>query len=243
MSITEILQPLAGGRMSAEIVGQFLPLIRNGRLQPGDRLPPERVLSETFGVGRATVRDALRVLEVMGLVEIRLGSTGGAFVTVPSTDLVGEGILNMMLVRRIDPAQIAETRALLELAILDLALTRITDEEISQLREECRHSRELVEAGTYDTDRFRAFHTSLACATHNDAVALMAESFTGPLSLGNLRASEEAGESARRTVEEHDALVEAVERRDAATARKVLRDHLLRNVSAGVEGCASCEAW
>lgn len=232
MTITEMFQPLAGGRMSAEIVGQIIPLIRNGQLKPGDRFPSERELSQTFEVSRVTVRDALRVLEVMGLVEIRVGSAGGAFVTVPSTDVVGEGLVNMMTLREVDPASIAETRALLELAVLDLALDRITDEDIEELRGHCRSAQALIDEGTYDTELSRKFHATLAQCTHNDAVALIAASFAGPLSMGYIRSLEDTNEAARRTVSEHAALVEAIAAGEAETARKVLRDHLLRNVEA-----------
>lgn len=230
VSISEMFQPLAGGRMSAEIVGQIIPLIRSGRLQPGDRLPSERDLSETFGVSRVTVRDALRVLEVMGLVQIRVGSAGGAFVTVPSTDVVGEGVVNLMSLRGVPPGQIAEARTVLELAVLDLALERITDTDIEELREHCRRARDLVDAGSTDRQLSVKFHARLARCTHNDAIGLIAASFAGPLSMGDMRAVEEQHERARRTVEEHSALVEAIADRDEAKARDLLRRHLLRNV-------------
>jgi GntR family transcriptional regulator, transcriptional repressor for pyruvate dehydrogenase complex len=231
MSISELFEPLSGGRMSREIVSQILPLIRNGRLKPGDRLPAERELSQTFGVSRVTVRDALRVLEVMGLVEIRVGSAGGAFVTVPSTDVVGEGVVNMLALREVNPDQLAETRAMLELAVLDLVLARITDEEIEDLRELCRRSRELAEAGTYDPHLSNEFHARLARCTHNDAVALLGESFAGPLSMADLRAKERPGRTFLDSVNEHTDLVEAIAAGDASRARRILRDHLLRNVN------------
>lgn len=234
MSITEMFQPLAGGRMSAEIVGQIIPLIRSGELRPGDRFPSERELSQTFEVSRVTVRDALRVLEVMGLVQIRVGSAGGAFVTVPSPDVVGEGVVNMMSLRGVGHAQLAETRAMLELAVLDLVLVRITEEEIAELRQHCRRAQELADAGDYDTHLSNEFHAALARCTHNDAVGLIADSFAGPLSMGQIRASEKWDERARQTVAEHTALVEAIAERDASLARRILRHHLLRNLDENV---------
>jgi GntR family transcriptional regulator, transcriptional repressor for pyruvate dehydrogenase complex len=230
MSVSEMFKPLAGGRMSAEIVGQIIPLIRSGELQPGDRFPSERELSQTFEVSRVTVRDALRVLEVMGLVQIRVGSAGGAFVTVPSPDVVGESVVNMMSLRGIEHAQLAETRAMLELAVLDLVLVRITDEEIEELRELGRHAQKLTDAGDYDTHLSTEFHAALARCTHNDAVALIADSFAGPLSMAEIRATEPWDERGRRTVEEHIALVEAIAARDGSLARRILRHHLLRNL-------------
>lgn len=231
MSVWDLFEPLSGGRMSTQIVSQIVPLIRSKRLKPGDRFPSERELSQTFGVSRVTVRDALRILEVMGLVEIRVGSAGGAFVTVPSTAVVGEGVLNMLALRELSPERLAETRAMLELAVLDLVLVRITDEEIEDLRELCRRSRDLAEADAYDPYLSNEFHTRLARCTHNDAVALLGESFAGPLSMADLRAKERPEWTYLHSVKEHAELVEAIAEGDAPRARRLLRDHLLRNVT------------
>ena len=88
--------PVHVGRTSNLIVNQIRLLIRNGRLTPGDRLPTERELSEQFCVSRVTVREAMRALEATGLVTIRVGARGGAFVTAPTIQLVGEGIAALL---------------------------------------------------------------------------------------------------------------------------------------------------
>src|SRR5918996_5288344 len=82
---SEMFSPVETGRMSGAIVDQVRDLIHKGQLRPGQRLPSERELAERFEVSRVTVRDALRSLETMGLVEIRVGAAGGAFLTAPST--------------------------------------------------------------------------------------------------------------------------------------------------------------
>jgi GntR family transcriptional repressor for pyruvate dehydrogenase complex len=70
------------------IVGQIRDAISSGGIQPGERLPSERDLGVAFGVSRTTLREALRALEAQGVIEIRTGSRGGAFVAEPSSDLV-----------------------------------------------------------------------------------------------------------------------------------------------------------
>ena len=85
----EMFAKVSVDRVSQVIVDQIKLLIRDGRLTPGDRLPSERDLCQRFGVSRVTVREALRVLEASGLVEIRVGARGGAFVTTPSTERLG----------------------------------------------------------------------------------------------------------------------------------------------------------
>lgn len=70
-------------RSFEDIIAQVRDAVAEGRLRPGERLPSERALAESFGVSRATLREALRSLEALGVVEIRLGATGGAFASEP----------------------------------------------------------------------------------------------------------------------------------------------------------------
>jgi GntR family transcriptional regulator, transcriptional repressor for pyruvate dehydrogenase complex len=222
--------PVPNGRMSADIVDQVIDLIRARRLQPGDRLPPERQLTELFEVSRVTVRDALRVLEVLGLIEIRVGSSGGAFVTVPSPPAVGRSLNSLLMMRTFQARELAEARLVIELGVLALALGNITDDEIESLRLLCDESQSLLDKGEYNTELSIAFHSQIARATKNAAVLLLSESFAGPLSLAAVREQEAKESRQRRTVEEHKALVEALAARDAAGAREILISHVFRGL-------------
>src|SRR5258708_38734997 len=86
----ELFNRVSVGRISEIIVEQSRLLMRQGQLKPGDRLPPERDLCERLGGSRAAGREALRVLESSGLVEVPVGARGGALVTVPPGDRVGQ---------------------------------------------------------------------------------------------------------------------------------------------------------
>src|SRR5881394_1632759 len=99
----ELFAPITVARASSSIADQIRSAILSGRLEQGERLPPERELAEQFGVSRVTVRDALRGLEAMGLIEVRVGARGGAFVTVPSGALMGQAMSDMMLMQAISP--------------------------------------------------------------------------------------------------------------------------------------------
>src|SRR4051794_17874559 len=92
----DLFSPINVGRISAVIIDQIRQLIHSGQLATGARLPSERDLCVQFGVSRVTVREALRVLEANGLVEIRVGARGGAFVTAPTSDRVGAGLTDLL---------------------------------------------------------------------------------------------------------------------------------------------------
>src|SRR6266545_2299333 len=121
------------GRISAIIVDQIRLLMRQGQLQPGDRLPAERELCEDFGVSRVTVREALRVLEANGLVEIRVGARGGTFVRRPSKERVGEGIADYLTMSSVTSGDVTELRMVLELGIIPLVCERATDDDVDEL--------------------------------------------------------------------------------------------------------------
>lgn len=218
--------------MSGQIVAQISTLIRNGQLKPGDRLPAERELVNTFGVSRVTVRDALRVLEVMGLVEIRVGSAGGAFVTTPTTGVIGETLSNLLMMRSFEPEQIAEVRLVIELGIFDLVTERVTAEDIAELRDLCARSKQKFKSGDYDTHLSTEFHRRLAAAAHNPAVTMLSESFSGPLAMTAMRAKEVRRNVHKKTVDEHTEIVEALAAEDTERARSTLIAHLLRGRTA-----------
>lgn len=233
MTHASLFAPVNGQRMSGEIVGQILALIRSGQLSEGDRLPAERELAATVGVSRVTVRDALRVLEVMGLITIKVGSSGGSFVTKPSVNVIGENLFNLLLMGAFDPKQIAEARLVMELGILDLASERATEEDLDELEDICRRSRESFEAGAYDRPLAVAFHRRLAVASHNGAIAMLSESFAGPLSMAAIRAAEVRKDAERRTIEEHERILQALRAGDFDRASRTMTTHLLRGRRVG----------
>ena len=92
------------------IVGQIREAISSGGIAPGERLPSERDLGVAFGVSRTTLREALRALEAQGVIEIRTGSRGGAFVAEPSSELVAGALGNLLRFRSATARELAEFR-------------------------------------------------------------------------------------------------------------------------------------
>ena len=131
----DLFAPIAVARASSSIADQVRSAIVGGKLREGERLPPERELAEQFGVSRVTVRDALRALEAMGLVEVRVGARGGAFVTAPTGSHIGQTMSDMLMMSAVSPENIVEARLIVELGTVTLACARATDDDLAALRE------------------------------------------------------------------------------------------------------------
>jgi GntR family transcriptional regulator, transcriptional repressor for pyruvate dehydrogenase complex len=224
----ELFSKVSVGRMSEIIVEKIRELMREGQLKPGDRLPPERELCERFGVSRVTMREALRMLESAGLVEIRVGARGGAFVTAPSSNRVGEGLADLLTLSVIGAADVTEVRLILEVGIVPLVCERATEEDLAALEAICERSEEALRKGEYSMDMSLEFHTAVAQATHNPALEMLVESFRGPILMSLMEAREVAPEMGGLGTKEHEQFIEAVRRRDADEASRIMREHLTR---------------
>jgi GntR family transcriptional regulator, transcriptional repressor for pyruvate dehydrogenase complex len=224
----ELFSRVSVGRISEIIVEQIRLLMRQGQLKPGDRLPPERDLCERFGVSRVTVREALRMLESAGLVEIRVGARGGAFVTVPSSNRVGEGLADLLTLSVISAANVTEVRLILEVGIVPLVCERATEDDLAELEKICERSEAALHNGDYTMDMSLEFHARVAQSTHNPALEMLVESFRGPILMSLMEAREVAPEMGGLGTKEHERFIEAVRRRDCDDASRIMREHLAR---------------
>jgi DNA-binding FadR family transcriptional regulator len=234
--------PVSVARASSAIATQIREAILGGRVREGERLPPERELAEQFGVSRVTVRDALRALEAMGLVEVRVGARGGAFVTAPTGSHVGQTMSDMMLMRAISPEDIVEARLIVELGTVTLACARATDDDIAGLRALISQADEALGNGTYTRELSWEFHALLAAAAHNAAVEGLTSSFRSTLSMHPIR-TREGARSHNRSVQEHMRILDALVRRDGAAARREMAHHLLRGTNLEKRESALLALW
>lgn len=154
--------------------------IRNGKLRPGDKLPSERELAETLGVGRPAVREALRSLEEAGILQFRRGITGGAFVGTGDTRTVTRSITDLIFLGAISLDNLTEARTCLLRFAAELAAERGTDADFDALSANI----EETVARRNDTDpheQVRAvgsFYDHLGRAAHNEALVLLIHSVT-----------------------------------------------------------------
>jgi DNA-binding FadR family transcriptional regulator len=225
---SDLFRAVSSNRMSEAIVEQIRALIRGEQLRPGDRLPSERDLGERMGVSRVTVREALRVLEASGLIEIRVGARGGAFVTAPSSSRIGSGLADLISLSPLTAAEVTEARMVVELGIIPLVVERATKTDIAELRDMVRQHQNALKQGEYGMPMSAAFHVRVAACTHNNAIEMLVHSFHGPLLMSLREAQVAAPLMGHRGTTEHRDFVEALAARDAQLAQEIMWAHLQR---------------
>jgi GntR family transcriptional repressor for pyruvate dehydrogenase complex len=223
-----LYKTVSSNRMSEAIVEQIRGLIRSEQLRPGDRLPSERDLGERMGVSRVTVREAMRVLEAGGLIEIRVGARGGAIVTSPSSTKLGHGLADLISLSPLTAAEVTEARQVFELGIIPMVVTRATEQDITELRAMVAEHQAALKRGEYNMQMSAAFHVRVAACTHNAAIEMLVHSFHGPLLMSLREAQVAAPLMGVRGTNEHRDFVEAVARRDVEEAEQIMRTHLDR---------------
>ncbi|MBW1779801.1 MAG: FadR family transcriptional regulator [Deltaproteobacteria bacterium] len=171
-----MFQKIKQNRMYENIVNQVLEAIFRGDLQPDDKLPSEKELGEVFGVSRVTVREAIRSLEQFGLIEVRQGSRGGAYVKKMDLDTVVSQIANALKMTNVTFPHLAQARAVLEREIVSEVIpSKITQEDCEQLTENIdRAEAHFLKNETNQRLRTNfGFHTMLAELTENPIIILM----------------------------------------------------------------------
>ena len=216
--------PVRQSRASGEIVSQIERAIFAAELRTGDRLQSERELAEQFGVSRITVRDALRVLEARGLIHVKVGAMGGAFVADANTDRVAESISTYIRLKRMTLSELAEARTVVEAATASLAAQRADAGAVSRLQQSVDAARTLLREPITHADASMDFHVELARAAGNEVLYATVEAYRELLvpSIRDLRDQK----SGRATQKAHEELVEAVRRHDPEGAREIMLAHL-----------------
>lgn len=211
----------SGGRLYQRVAEALATVISEGEYPLGSRLPAERKLAERFDVSRPTVREAIIALELAGCVEVRGGS--GVYVC----DANSSGLPTTEL--SVGPFDILEARILVEGETAELAAKRISDEELKELREALEDMVQENEQEPICEEADQNFHMIIARATRNEALAatcahLWSLRNSSPVSARILEKVRQSG--SRPRIEEHRAVLEALEKRDPKAARKAMRHHL-----------------
>lgn len=222
-----MLRPVKRTRIYENVVAQIQHLVRTKKLCPGDRLPSERELAATLGIGRASVREALRTLDSMGLIEVRSGQ--GAFLRNislnPYLASIRESLSFLLDVREETLLELWEVRQGLEEQIAPLAAKRRSEEDLQKLRKLTEEMRTQISASEAFVRAGIAFHRTLVEAAGNTVFLTLWEAIAGLIEKSQRRIIGMPGQSGE-ALAKHEALLNAVERRDAEGAREAMREHM-----------------
>lgn len=209
--------------VSEEVITQILGLIEKNVYKPGDLLPTERDLAEMFGVGRSSVREALRVLQSMEVVEKKAGS--GTYLT--NRTLASTRIFNTSyILEKFEIIDLSEARLVLEEQIVGLAAKRAGRENIEAMREANLQLEKLIGCGDRQKIVESDFnvHRMIADGAQNVFLSDMLEALGVALVKYNIAVlTQDKTESA---VEFHNRIIDAVEAKDEQGARKEMENHI-----------------
>jgi len=218
------IAPVKSTRIYEEIVRQIKGMIAEGRLKSGDQLPPERDLAEKFLVSRTSVREALRALESVGLIEIRPGE--GTFVREVSVEALVEPLALVLLAQREMIGELFEARRLLEPVIAGLAARRATREEVQEMERILDEQAKEIAAGNTGLAQDAAFHAAIATAAHNRAITRIVHAVMDLLAQSREEAISTPGRPTR-SHEDHRRVLDAIRGGDATAAERAMQDHVV----------------
>jgi GntR family transcriptional regulator, transcriptional repressor for pyruvate dehydrogenase complex len=213
-------------RVYEQIVAHIERTIYEGRLRQGQKLPPERQLARDLKASRVAVREALRTLELRGLVEVRQGSTGGYFVREVDDRPLVRDFGTLFRLGRVSRAQLIEARRLIDPEVAFMAAQRATETQIKDLLAVVDH-RDAETAAGGDGRRFDLeFHRRLADAARNPVHAVISHALMaleGEVVAPQVTLSEAASAEINAA---HRRIIEAVAARKAGEARAIMAAHI-----------------
>jgi len=218
------LAPFSRSRepVSNEVAQVLLTHLVSGEYEPGQRLPPERALADSLGVGRSLIREALKALTLLGLIEVRPGD--GTYLRRRPSNLLPASFEWGLLLGENQLEDVMEARQELEVVLAGLAAQRRTDEDIADLRVLLEAMRDATEATDFVAADV-AFHLRMARTAKNSVLQSM---HSGTQSLLHAWISRviAAADETKPSYLEHEPVFQAISDGDVAAARNAIRRHL-----------------
>ena len=221
----QLFQSLQTARVSDEIAHQIRQVIFSGKLKPGDKMPTERELVEQFHSSRASVREAVRSLEHLGLIKIKRGAGGGTYVSESNHRPVAESFRVRMQLNKGTVDHLTEARILLEPAVCRLAAKHADAQDLDRLKKYVEEQEALVREGREVASYDLKFHRLLFQAAHNPILELttvaVIDLLTSALEQAHVR-----GNLTPHVVNFHRAIYNALSKRDGDRAARLMNDHV-----------------
>lgn len=222
----KLLKPIKPKSIAEQIFEQLRDFIFRGKLKPGEKLPPERELAESFGVSRPSVKSAINKLINLGLVVQRQGQ--GTFVRSLESRYLENPLREVLEGEEVSLYDLLEVRLGLEVQAVGLAAKRATEEDIQALEMCVQDMLSKVDEGQVGSEEDVAFHMSIAFATRNSAQIYLMKNFYDLLFHG-IRESrfylQEAGNLSTMG-QQHSEILQAVRDKDPGQAQTCMERHI-----------------
>lgn len=209
---------------SAEITRHLLSYLLSGEIAPGQKIPSERQLAEALQVGRGALREGIKSLSLLGLLDVRQGD--GTYLTGSASELLPRVIDWGLLLGQRTVADLVEARTEIEISVAGLAAERAEPEAIERLTSHLEAMRAAPDVDTY-VEGDIAFHLEVARASQNEVFANLITSLQSLLGVWAKRVLEHAGET-ETSLAMHEPVLAAIRAHDPDAARDAMRAHMER---------------
>ncbi len=222
-----MFQPVRTRRGFEAVSDQIRQQLALGELRPGDRLPSEKELAEQFDISRSGVREALRSLESVGLVEARTGIRGGFYICGGNTSGLMQSVQDMVSLGHLSIASVTEARIELMAVAIRLACARATEQELAAIEADIDYHTELFRTGhgSRNTKSVIEFYRLIARATHNEVIVMMVDALSEIIRALLARVDPQPRKDLMQVRRKVLALMRA---RDAEAAAEAMSTHLRR---------------
>lgn len=212
-------------KASMHLAQRIVRDIVRGRLNPGDHLPPEKAMLSTYGIGRSTLREALRLLEFQGVIKIKPGPGGGPIILDPDSSHLTSVLQLLMQLDQAPYRTVVQARSALEPVISELAATRIDQKSLHALARTVEVMRdELNDSGVF-LEANREFHRVIAWSSGNILFAYIVDSLLGILD-GSVIGIEYSIPRRAAIIEAHEAIYDALAAGDPHASADLMRRHV-----------------
>jgi DNA-binding FadR family transcriptional regulator len=233
-----VFTPIKGSRTFEEVSDQIKKLIFDGVFKPGDKLLPETELAQQFNVGRQSIREALRILELSGFITIQKGGGGGAVIKDTISSTISKLFLDAFQLEKITIEELTVARFEIEKIVLKYAIENADAADIKRLQENIQDARKKIEANINVIDENIQFHNLLAKASKNHLFVIVVEALTTAIRHFMRRLEPDAEFSdneqwyneniiqSKNTLAYHDEILSAVIEKKLDKAVDTLENHL-----------------
>jgi len=218
-AIREFLSPVKKSRVIEEILEKMHALLESGQLAPGTKLPPERELCLMLSVSRPSLREALKVLDILGVIKTRQGA--GTYVTGSFARIVGNPTTVKSIQQRFTLLELLEARRTVEPALASLAATRASEKDLTTM---ARAVKGLCRKGTSPEEHLRydeQFHQAIISAADNPLFRQMMNMIWQPL-LETFRITDRSAETLDKSNNNHRQVYLAIKAKDRHRARRAM---------------------